>query len=458
MASGSDPVTAVIVGAGNRGLIYASYAQEHPDELKIVGVADPRQLRRRHVAELYDLPPERCFSTAEELAAQPQMADVAINGTMDHLHIDTTVPLLETGYDVLLEKPFATNEEQMWRLLDASTRTGQTVVVCHVLRYTAFYRAIRERIAAGEIGDIINIQTTEHVSYHHTAVAYVRGKWSQTNGERASMLLAKCSHDLDVIAWLKSGVPPKKVSSFGSNMQFRRERAPEGAGERCLVDCEIEEECLYSARKHYIDHPNRWAFYVWEDLEHLETPTLEDKIESLKGDNPYGRCVWKCDTNVVDHQSVAIEFEDGTTATHNMIGGSARPSRGIHVIGTRGEIRGTFEESRFVIDCIDPRPGREYSEEVVELDVSGDMHGAFGSHGGGDTRLMEDFVRVIRGETPSISTSALHDSITGHMIGFAADRSMREGRTITLGEASDRFPEELQSGREEPAEAAAREI
>lgn len=456
MSSGSEPVTAVIVGAGNRGLVYASYAQDHPDELKIVGVADPRRLRRKHVAELYDLSPDQCFETAEEMAARPQMADAAINGTMDHLHIETTKPLLRRGYDVLLEKPFATDEEQMWDLLDTSTETGRLVVVCHVLRYTAFYRAIRERIARGEIGDIINIQTTEHVSYHHTAVAYVRGKWSHTDGERASMLLAKCSHDLDVIAWLKSGTPPRQVASFGSNMQFQPERAPEGAGERCLVDCEIEEECLYSARKHYIDHPNRWAFYVWEDLEHLDRPTIEDKVESLKGDNPYGRCVWKCDTNVVDHQSVAIEFEDGTTATHNMIGGSARPSRGIHVIGTQGEIRGTFEDSRFVVDCIDPSPGREYAEEVVELDVSGDMHGAFGSHGGGDMRLVQDFVRVVRGKETSISTSALHDSITGHMIGFAADRSMREGRIIDLRDESDRFPKEIHEDVAEAADSARR--
>jgi hypothetical protein len=198
------------------------------------------------------------------------------------------------------------------------------------------------------------------------------------------------------------------------------------------VDCPIEESCLYSARKHYIDHPERWTFYVWESLEHLARPTLADKIRSLETDNPYGRCVWNCEMDVVDHQSVLVEFEDGATATHNMIGGASRPSRSIHLVGTLGEIQGVFEEKRFVVRHIDPRPGHEYSERVVDLDVAGDMHGAFGGHGGGDLRLVADLLRVVRGEPASISTTGIRDSITGHLVGFCADRAMREQRVVEI--------------------------
>jgi hypothetical protein len=134
----------------------------------------------------------------------------------------------------------------------------------------------------------------------------------------------------------------------------------------------------------------------------------------------------------VDHQSVVVEFEDGSTATHNMIGGAARPSRSIHILGTHGEIQGIFEDSKFVVRHIDPRPGHEYSEEVVDLNVGGDMHGAFGGHGGGDLRLVEDFVRLVRGEAPSLSTTTLEDSINGHLIGFCADRAMEEKRVVNV--------------------------
>lgn len=424
------PISAVIVGAGHRSMLYASYAQTHPEELKIVGVADPRETRRDEVATLYDLPADRCFATADELAAVPKFADVVINGTMDHQHVQTSLPLLAAGYDMLLEKPFATDEAEMETLVDAVERYDRKVMICHVLRFAPFYQEIRRRVLEGRIGDLISVQTVEHVSYHHMAVAFVRGKWAKEVAGYASMLMAKCCHDLDIIAWMKSGTAPRTVAGFGSNFQFRPAMAPPGAGTRCLVDCEIEPDCLYSARKHYIDHPDRWRFYAWDNLEDLDNPTLEDKIASLKGDNPHGRCVYRCDIDVVDHQTVTVEFEDGATAVHNMVGGSSKAGRSIHLVGTTGEIQGEFEADRFVVRHIDPRPGREYAEELVDL-AAGDADTSAG-HGGGDFRLVADFLRVMRGEPPSISTTSLGDSIAGHRIGFAADRAMAERRVVVL--------------------------
>ncbi len=430
------PVTAVIVGAGHRAMKYASYAKEQPERLRIVGVADPNPLRRQQAAAMYGFGEDRCFESTEDLAAAPKFADAAINGTMDQQHVPTSLPLLEAGYDLLLEKPFATNTDELWRLVNAAKAHGRKVMICHVLRYAPFYAAIRRKLIEGAVGEVINIQTIEHVSYHHMAVAFVRGKWSSKARCGSSMLMAKCCHDLDIVAWMKSGVRPVKVASFGSNTQFRPEKAPPGAGTRCLVDCPIEADCLYSARKHYIDHPERWSFYVWDALEHVENPTIEQKIASLKADNPYGRCVWKCDNDVVDHQSVAIEFADGATATHNMVGGTARPSRSIHIVGTEGEIEGVFEDSRFVVRHIDPRPGHEYADELVDLKQGGDMHGAFGGHGGGDLRLVNDFVRVVRGETPSISCTSIEDSVNGHLIGFCADQAMETQQVTAIPEGA----------------------
>ena len=436
-------LTAIIVGAGHRALTYASYAQQHSDELRIVGVADPIAERHQWVAEKYDLSPDQCYLSAEALAARGKVADFIINGTMDHQHVPTALPLLAAGYDMLLEKPFAVSEAEMWQLVRTAEEHRRTVAICHVLRFAPFYTAIGQKVLDGVIGEVINIQAVEHVSYHHTAVGFVRGKWNSKQKCFSPMLMAKCCHDLDLITWMKSGVQPVHVASFGSNFQFRPEKAPIGAGNRCLVDCEIEADCLYSARKHYIDHPDRWTFYVWDALQqeqqseqtlqkHYTELTLDEKIAWLQDDNPYGRCVWHCDNDVVDHQSVAIDFADGATATLNMIGGTAKPSRSIHIVGTTGEIQGNLEESRFVIRHIDPRPGHEYREEIVDLTIGGDMTGAFGGHGGGDLRLMADFVRLIRGEAPSIATTTLADSVNGHLIGFRADQAMEERRVVEI--------------------------
>ena len=430
-----EPIRAVIIGAGHRSLVYASYALKHPGELQITGVADPDELRRRQTAEKFNIPAENCFESAEALAAAPKMGVAAINGTMDHQHVETSLPLLEAGYDLLLEKPFATHEEEMWKLAEAARRLKRKVMICHVLRHAPFYAAIRQKLAEGAVGDIINIQTTEHVSFHHIAVSFVRGKHASKAKCKASMLLSKCCHDLDLITWMRGAVDPVSVASFGSRSFFRPEGAPEGAGRHCLLDCpaEVESACLYSARKHYLDNPDRWSFYVWAGLEEKENPTLEEKEAYLRReDNPYGRCVFHHDNDVVDRQSVVVEFEDGSTATHNMIGGTAKSSRSIHIIGTRGEILGCLEDSKFTVRTIQAAPGRDYDEDLVDLSVTGDMHGAFGGHGGGDQRLVADFTRVLRGEMASLSTTSLEDSLSGHLLCYLADQAMEERRVVPV--------------------------
>lgn len=426
-------ITAVIVGAGHRALLYASWAQKNPDKLKIIGVADPVKQRRQKVAEMYGFSEEFCFESAEALAKQGKIADAVINGTMDNQHVDTTLPLLETGYDVLLEKPFAVSRDEVVRLEEAVKRTGRKVMICHVLRYSPFYSRMKSRVLNNEIGNVVNIQSAEHVSYHHFAVGYVRGKWHRKDLCGSSSLMAKCCHDLDLLTWYKSGISPRQVSSFGGLHYFCRQNAPEGSGEHCLIDCPVEKDCLYSARKHYLDHPQRWAFYVWAGLEGIAEPTLEQKETYLKDkSNPYGRCVWKMDNNVADRQSVMIEFADGSTATHNMVGGTSRPMRKMHIIGTKGELHGIMDENKYIIRKIDPRPGHQYEETECNLNDEGDMTGATGSHGGGDLRLVGDFVAALEGETPSISCTALADSLNGHLIGFAADQAMENGQIVKL--------------------------
>ena len=425
------PLTAIIVGAGHRALVYAAYATQHPGELQVTGVADPDQRRREQAASHFNIPPERCFPSASALAAKGRLADVIINGTGDFDHVPTTLPLLACGYDVLLEKPFALTETEMNQLVSAAQRHHNRVVVCHILRHAPFYSAIRRTLYEGAIGEILNIQTTEHVSYHHMSTSYVRGKRNRESVS-APMLLAKCCHDIDLVVWMMGGRAPVQVSSFGNRMFFRADQAPPGAGTRCLVDCPIEADCLYSARKLYIDHPGRWKFYVWDRMESGPDAPIAEKIEALKTTNPFGRCIWKCDNDVVDHQSVMIGFEGGATATHNMIGGAAKGSRGIHILGTTGEIFGHFEDSRFTIRRIDPRPGHEYADDVVDLSITGDMTGAQGGHGGGDLRLVADFCRVARGETPSLCTTSLADSVNGHRVCFQADRAMRENTVVRL--------------------------
>lgn len=424
------PVTAIIVGAGHRAFVYSKLAKTNPELLKIVGVADPNPIRRKKAMDEFGFSKDMCFENAEELAKHGKLADTVINGTMDEQHLETAVPLLNAGYDMLLEKPFAPNEEEMRQIVDCAKKNNSKVMICHVLRYTPFYYGIKERIVNGEIGDIINIQTTEHVSYHHLSTSYVRGKWANKDKCHTTMLLAKCCHDLDIMMWMMADTKPTQISSFGGKFQFKPENAPKNAGTICMKDCPLVDTCVYSTKRLYIDHPDRWAFYVWDALEDKKNPTIEDKIALMKSDSPYARCIYKCDNNVVDHQSVLVNFASGATGTHNMVGGSAEPRRNIHIIGTKGEIFGNFEESKFTVLKINPSPDAHNEEcdvEEVDLNVSGDMVGAYGGHGGGDERLAADFVKFIRGEKPSLACTSIFDSVAGHLSVYLADESRENG-------------------------------
>jgi len=422
-------VTTAIVGAGNRSLVYSEYALLHPDKMRIVAVADPDEARREKAARRFDIPSQSCFESAETFARQPKMADAVINGTMDQLHVATSIPIIAAGYHTLLEKPIAKSQAELDTLVNSlekanHAKADQTLMICHILRHAPFYVAVKRAVAEGRIGTIMAIHTSENVGYDHMGESFVRGKWNRE--EVCPMLLAKCCHDLDLICWLMSGIPPRRVSSFGSLMYFREENAPPGAGTRCLVDCEIESECHYSARKNFMENDD-FGVHVWRGIEHIANPTDKQKLEYLKTNSPHGRCVWRCDNDVVDHQSVMIEFDDGAVATHEMVGGTAKPCRTIHIRGTEGEIQGTMEDGCLVIRQLDADHRPIYQEQSINLDVAEDMHG------GGDLRLVEDFVRVVRGEEPSISTTNLMDSIHSHLIAYAADRAMRQGCVVSLG-------------------------
>jgi len=425
------PLTGIIIGAGHRSLFYADYAMKSPDKFKIVAVVEPQEHRRNAALKKHGLTENAGYTSVEQLCAKGKIADVAINGTMDQLHVSTSLPLIETGYDILLEKPFAVNENEMWRLVEVARKYKRKIFICHVLRYSPFYNLIRRKIIEGRLGTILNIQTNEHVSYHHESTAFIRGKWNRKDVCGSGHLMSKCCHDLDLIMWMLSGNAPVAVSSFGSKMFFREENAPEGSGTRCLLDCKIESQCPYSAQKLYLDN-KLWEIYTWEDIEHLGETSEDFRKEHLKTTSRYGRCVWRCDNNIVDHQSVMIRFSDGATATHNLVAGTARPLRTIHILGTNAELYGVFDDSKFEIRIPQPSAPDNFEKEEYDLNITGDFHGMDGGHGGGDMRLVADFVEFIQGGQPSIACTTVEDSIFGHLVGFKAEDAMKNDMVIPI--------------------------
>jgi len=407
------PVTAVILGAGNRGNTYASYAKEHPEELQIVAVADPRMDRRNMLAEELKIPESGRFPSWQALLECPRMADCAFVCTLDDDHTEPAIKAMEMGYHLLLEKPMSNTEAECRAIVDAANRTGCTLAVCHVLRYTPFYVTLKGLIDRGEIGEVSAINQIENVGYWHQAHSFVRGNW-RTVLETSPMILQKSCHDMDIILWLM-GRDCKRVHSFGSLRHFRAENAPEGAPKRCLDGCPHASDCPYYAPALYLDM-NRTGWPV--DVITTDM-SYEGRRKALE-EGPYGRCVYHCDNDVVDRQVVNLEFEGGAVATFTMIGLSADFSRQLKIFGTEGQIEADMGTKKIVL--------QRFSEEkrLIPIDMGKEASG----HGGGDFGIMRDFIHILRNGGESRTGAAV--SLQSHLICFAAERSRKEHIVVEL--------------------------
>lgn len=426
------PVKIAIIGNGDRANCYCKYALTNPQDLTVTAIVDPDKRKQEEGAKLYSVPTQNCFDSVGDLLryeeSRGKLADCVVNATMDELHYSTAMPLLRAGYSMLLEKPVVNNTKQLLEIKKAAEDNRCLLMICHVLRYTPFYRRIKELLLAGEIGEIMHMETCENVGIAHSSNSYIRGKWNSQKRIGSSMLLAKCCHDLDMLCWLNNATVPTRVASFGGRNFLIESKAPKGAGTKCLVDCPHVEDCQYSAKAIYVDN-NNYPWYSWQCLnKDYNQITMEERIESLKTFNPHGDCAYKTDSDIVDHQALILRFRNGSTATHSMVQGAARPCRIIRIMGTAGEIEGMIEESTFFVRKFDKTNAHYYEKRynVQEEIESGDHHA------GGDAGIIRDFVKMIRGEQPSVSCTKIDDSIYGHLCVFKADESMLENREKSI--------------------------
>ena len=332
-------IKAIVVGYGDRGSIYASYALEHPEELQIIGVVDTNKKRLDLAKQLHHLNDDQLFNDLDKCLEKDLDCDLYINGTMDQIHYEVLKKLLKMKKVVLTEKPIVNNKEQLLELEGLAKDNNVSVFVGHVLRYTPFYKTIKQLLVDGEIGEIRTMEMAEHVGSAHYAGSYLRGKWRNEQECGSTLLLAKSCHDIDIMCWLNNNTAPKYVCSLGGRHYFRRENAPEGATERCY-QCPHQETCYFSALNCYI----KACFSVELTLIDKKQQGEEEIKEFLKT-SEYGRCVYMIDeSNVVDRQVVNVEFDNGSICTFNLTGGVQEPCRTISIIGTKGEITGKLEE------------------------------------------------------------------------------------------------------------------
>jgi predicted dehydrogenase len=289
----------------------------------------------------------------------------------------------------------------------------------HVLRFAPFYERVHALVASGRLGRILHLELKEHVGAWHMAHSFVRGRF-RNRAVAAPILLAKSCHDLDLLLWL-ARARPARVASFGGLSGFTAERAPQGAPERCTQGCPAQPGCAHDAVRFYLGPDDGLArAWPWSDVS--PDPSRAARRAALET-GPYGRCVYRCDNDVLDHQVVAVELEDGATAAFSLHGHAVHESRVLRITGERGELRGVLERG--------------------ELELQ--LHGSFAAereqipgsplgHFGGDAALVAHFADVVRRAAPAEVRASGREALESHLLGFAAERARTRGQVVDVAE------------------------
>lgn len=413
------PVTIAVVGAGNRGAIYARHAAA-TGRARVVAVAEPDPARRAALSAEHGIDPARVFTDWRRLADAPKLADAVVIATQDTMHVEPTLALAEAGYQILLEKPMAATEDGARLIVSSARQAGVLLAVCHVLRYAPYTMTLRRLLDQGAVGDIVSVEHLEPVGWWHQAHSYVRGNWSR-EADSSPMLLAKSVHDLD---WLGHviGRPARRVSSFGSLYHFRPDQRPAGAGDNCL-DCAVEPDCPYSAPRLYLSCLGEPMLEEWPLSTVTDARTPEGVLEALRT-GPYGKCVYSGNNDVVDHQVVSLEYEQGVTASFTMTAFTPLMFRQTRIFGTHGYL--DFNGKR--ISGLDFRTQEKFT---VDTSASDDSVAA-GRHGGGDRGLVEAFLDAVASDGARARLTPPEESLVAHELVWAAERARATGTVVEL--------------------------
>lgn len=378
----------IIIGGGARG-IYFTEILENELQCKVKAIVDtyvegnPFIVKRLKEANIKDVEIINSFEEALERYPSTQV-DGAFIMTPEWTHASIFKRLIKGNYNIFLEKPIATTKEDIYEIGRIAKTYPNVIQVGFVLRYSLFYRKIKEWIEEDTLGHIVNITMSERLTIDH-GVKFKRS-WHRMKEYTGGFINEKCSHDLDLMCWFKE----KEAKPIGVFSLGNRGFAKLSNGEKKCSDCQ-KTDCLYR------DDLSQYIKFV-------EGKVLLDQTAS-----GVGTCIYGNDSDIHDNQSVLVQFDDGSHGNFYSIAMSDQHGRDVLIHFEYGLIVGNLEKG--VLEKHDYR-----TKDISHFKLEG-----MNMHGGGDTQVVKEFTECIL--THSKPYASVDDGLRASLLAFAADES-----------------------------------
>ncbi len=391
----------IIAGSGRGSAFAGSIIAE--GKRRVVAMVDNNTAihaaLKQRFAEEYGSPETAIVGSMEEaLRRFPKSeADTVLIVTPNHTHAEMLRLTLEAGRHALLEKPVSADYDDLLRIARMTADSESVIQLGFVLRYSPFFRAIKETIDSGRIGRVTMIQLNEWLDFAHSGNAYRRG-WRRSHALTGGFLNEKCSHDLDLLCYFKdSQAEVTRVYSVAGTQMFPAKETPAN----CL-SCE-DRQCPFRYRK---------------------SPYVAYQLADTSERN--NKCVYHSDADIYNIQSVILTFADGTQGILTLVPFSGEPGRTLTIHGTEGYITGHMEKGELKI-AVYRESGMEL--KTIPLDLADD------GHGGGDSFILQELFDCIENGTAPAAT--VYDGLRASAIAFAADASAGSGQVVELSDWLD---------------------
>jgi predicted dehydrogenase len=439
-------VNTAVFGHGARGRKYAS----HPD-INVVAVCDPSHINTALATK--DHGDVDIYADYAEFLAQGKLAgvDLVIVASPDRTHASIAIAVLQTGYNLLLEKPMGVTLDECLAVAAAARAARVYFRVCHIMNDMPANLLIAKLVAAGEIGKVVSVDHTEGVGNLHFVRSFVRGNWNDPETS-SPVIVAKGSHDFGLlIKWLGTA-DVTKVWATGKQKIFTAENKPAAAlGATECTKCPLYETCMHSSREYIEAYPIAGSLLGTGPVKHplkcmiSEGNSLQD-LEDVLATTPYGKCVYgDAGGKQPEDITVMMEFENGVTTTHRQTAFSSGVCvRKTVITGTLGVLRcendlkitvekfpGAVKISRVRgVDLYEPSGGVDEYDFTEEI-AAALSHG-MGGHGGADYLFTTQVVRDVTTFDPADTEKNVAEALAPFVLAYHAEAARVTGEVVTI--------------------------